>query len=95
MGHGFPLNQVLIKYNVINGVWRLVHCVWILLALCVLWSLRLPPLQAGAFALGRVGLRDSAGRRPRQGRRARGAARSRVGPPESVAPAAPSDPERR
>merc|ERR1712194_893622 len=31
-------------------------------------------------------------RRPREGRRARAAARLRVGPPESVTPAAPSDP---
>ena len=52
-----------------------------------------PPLQP-ELLLG-FALRDSAVWRPRQGRRARGAARSRVGPPESVAPAAPSDPERR
>ena len=41
-------------------------------------------------------LRDSAAVRPRHTRGAHeGAARSRVGPREYVAPAAPSDPERR
>ena len=53
------------------------------------------PLRCSLGLLG-FALRDSAAARPRQGRRrARGAARSRVGPPESLTPAAPSDPERR
>ena len=48
-----------------------------------------------AWALLGFALRDSAGGAQGIGRRARGAARSRVGPPASVTPAAPSDPERR
>ena len=49
-----------------------------------------------AWALLGFALRDSAAVRPRHTRGAHeGAARSRVGPREYVAPAAPSDPERR
>ena len=54
------------------------------------------PLRCSLRLLGLFfALRDSAAAPKAQGRRARGAARSRVGPPEPVAPAAPSDPERR
>ena len=57
------------------------------------WMFALYPRCRLAFA--RLRAARLGRRRPRQGWRARGVARSRVGPSESVAPAAPSDPERR
>ena len=52
----------------------------------------LTPSVAGWLCARLRAARDSAAA-PKAGRRARGAARSRVGPRESVAPAAPSDPD--
>ena len=60
---------------------------------CTLRRLNAPPGVAGWLcSSSRCATRR---RRPREGRRARAAARSRVGPPESVTPAAPSEPEQR